>query len=451
MDPDSSHDRASETPPGSPASPDGAGGRLPVGASAEEGATGLLLRCREQGLAEEQAADLAQVDPHAILQLEGQESRIASRAMVVFAALGRGNLDLADQALALDLPVDPQRPEQRLLDLSARLYRACVGAERDPSQPQAVMNALTEALLPVLQLQTAEARLARGYAGLTFSEALLRVGDVGAARQQLESVADEAGMPPGITVIAGMLLGGIEQAVGRSDLALGHIQLALHRATQLGVTSDEERLLRLILVALLLADSKRLGLAMLDDVRSGKYGAAPSGHGTVARLYHLLSLIASSGGDADVPSPSLGSSASGSPAAAPGGSKPPGTLAQPVQPGQPEDPHVVLLRRLALNSELSWLQGRHNSAGWSLLLASMSAGALSGMGDQCGAYGVLVEAAADLRCRYMDGVADLCDRQIAMLRHQLGPDAFEGLIAEAQRRRHELRVRRLAMQTERLR
>ena len=49
----------------------------------------------------------------------------------------------------------------------------------------------------------------------------------------------------------------------------------------------------------------------------------------------------------------------------------------------------------------------------------------------------------------MDGVADLCDRQIAVLRHQLGMDGFEQLIAEAQRRRHELRIRRAAMGGER--
>ena len=375
----------------------------------------LFLRCRDFGLVEEQASVLSQLDLHLLQQPAAPDSRIAMRSLVAFAALGRGNFALADSALAL--PGEPENPEQRLLDLSARLYRACVGAERDPSQPQQVMDALTQALGPVLQLQSAEAQLARGYAGLTLAEALLRVGDVGAARQQLESVADEQGMPAGIAVIAGMLLGGIEQAVSRSDLALGHIQVALHRATQLGIDSDEERLLRLILVALLMADSRRLGLAMLDDVRSGKYGPPPQGHGTVARLYHVLQLIAQTPTDAET--------------------------------AATVEPHVLLLRRLAIHSELRWLQGRHNSAGWSLLFTVVCAGALSGMGDTCEAYSILVEAAAELRCRYMDGVADLCDRQIAVLRHQLGMDGFEQLIVEAQRRRHELRIRRAAMGTER--
>jgi len=375
----------------------------------------LFLRCRDLGLAEEQAAVLSQLDLHTLQQLEGHESQIAMRSLVAFAALGRGNVALADSALAL--PGEPKNPEQRLLDLSARLYRACVGAERDPGQPQQIMNALTEALAPVVEQRTPEAQLARGYAGLTLSEALLRLGDVGAARHQLESVADEPGMPAGITVIAGLLLGGIEQAVSRSDLALGHVQVALHRATQLGVDSDEERLLRLILVALLLADSRRLGQAMLDDVRGGKYGPPPRGQGSVARLYHLLQLIAQTPTDSS--------------------------------PAVELEPHVVLLRRLAIHNELRWLQGRHNSAGWSLLFTVLCAGALAGMGDACEAYGVLVEAAAELRCRYMDGVADLCDRQIAVLRHRLGTDAFEQLIAEAQRRRQELRIRRAAMGAER--
>jgi hypothetical protein len=382
---------------------------------AEGGSSGPFQRCLSLGLAEAQAAQLSKLDVHTLQTLAGHESQIALRSLVAFAALGRGNFALADAALAL--PGAPENPEQRLLDLSARLYRACVGAERDPEQPQRVMNALSEALLPVMGLASPEAQLARGYAGLTLSEALLRIGDVGAARQQLESVVDEPGMPVGIAVIAGLLLGGIEQAVSRPDLALGHVQVALHRATQLGVASDEERLLRLILVALLMADSRRLGPAMLDDVRGGKYGPPPSGYGTVARLFHLLQLIAQT-------------------------------------PTEPEvlaatEPHVTLLRRFAIHSELRWLQGRHNSAGWSLLFTALCAGALSGMGDTCESYGVLIEAAAELRCRYMDGVADLCDRQIAVLRHQLGADAFEQLIAEAQRRRHELRIRQAAMAAER--
>ena len=355
----------------------------------------LFERCREMGLTEAQAAELSSLGMSAVLEMRAHDASIGMRTLVTFAALGRGDFDLADAVLKLPGPGDADTPELKLLDLAARLYRACVGAEHDPGQPLAAMNALTEALVPVIELNTPEARLARGYAGLTLSEALLRVGDVGAARQQLESVADEPGMPPGIAVVAGMLLGGIEQAVGRNDLALGHIQVALHRASQLGATADEERLLRMILVGLLMFDSRRYGLAMLDDITAGKYGPPPAGNGTVARLYRVLLVIA-------------------------------------------REPPLPLSARAAVREELRWLQGRHNSAGWSLLVTSLVAGALAGADDACESYGLLVQAAAELRCRYMDGVADLCDRQIAALRQQLGPDAFDELLTEAQRRRQQL-------------
>jgi len=356
----------------------------------------LLERCRELGLTESQADELSGLGMRAVLEVyasSGLGASIGMRALVTFAALGRGDFKLADSVL--DLPGEANTPELRLLDLAARLYRACVGAERDPGKPLALMNALTEALVPVIGLQTAEARLSRGYAGLTLSEALLRLGDVGAARQQLESVADEPGMPPAIAVIAGMMLGGLEQSVGRNDLALGHIQVALHRASQLGAIAEEERLLRVLLVGLLMFDSRRYGLAMLDDITAGKYGPAPSGHGTVARLYRVLSLIA-------------------------------------------REPPLSLAARASVREDLRWLQGRHNSAGWSLLVVSLVAGAMAGADDACEAYGLLVQASAELRCRYMDGVADLCDRQIAALRHQLGPDCFDELLTEAQRRRQQL-------------
>ena len=45
----------------------------------------------------------------------------------------------------------------------------------------------------------------RGCAGLALSEVLLRIGDVGAARNQLELVADEPEMPPGVAIIAHFL------------------------------------------------------------------------------------------------------------------------------------------------------------------------------------------------------------------------------------------------------
>ncbi len=354
----------------------------------------LFERLREHGLTEALAEELSTLGTLAVSEAREPEKSVGMRTLLTFAALSRGDFELADRVLGL--PGEPNTPELRLLDLAARLYRICVGTERDPTQPMAAMNALTEALVPVINLATPEARMARGYAGLTLSEALLRVGDVGAARQQLESVADEPGMPPSIAVVAGMLLGGIEQAVGRNDLALGHIQVALHRAGQLGATAaEEERLLRMVLVGLLMFDSRRYGLAMLDDITAGKYGPPPTGNGTVARLYRMLAIIA-------------------------------------------QEPPLSLAARAELREQLRWLQGRHNSAGWSLLFTSLMAGALAGSGDTCESYGLLVEAAADLRCRYMDGVADLCDRQITTLRHELGPDAFEELLTEAQRRRQRL-------------
>lgn len=356
----------------------------------------LLERCTETGLTESQADQLSAIGLRAVLDLRergGESASIGMRTLVTFAALGRGDFSLADAVL--NTPGDASTPELRLLDLAARLYRACVGAESDPAQPLAAMNALTEALVPVIGVDTPEARMARGYAGLTLSEALLRVGDVGAARQQLETVADEPGMPPGIAVVAGMMLGGLEQSVGRNDLALGHIQVALHRSSSLGGEAEEERLLRVLLVGLLMFDSRRYGLAMLDDITAGKYGPAPTGNGTVARLYRVLSFIA-------------------------------------------REPPLPLSARAAVREELRWLQGRHNSAGWSLLVTSLVAGALTGASDACEAYGLLVQACAELRCRYMDGVADLCDRQITALRLSLGPDAFDDLITEAQRRRQQL-------------
>ena len=65
----------------------------------------------------------------------------------------------------------------------------------------------------------------------------------------MELVADEQDMPPGVAIIAHMLLCGLEQSVGRTDLALGHLQVALHRAAGL---PEEESLLRLLLVGVLL-------------------------------------------------------------------------------------------------------------------------------------------------------------------------------------------------------
>ena len=75
-----------------------------------------------------------------------------------------------------------------------------------------------------------------------------------------------------------------------------------------------------------------------------------------------------------------------------------------------------------------------------LLLTTLCAGALSGADEPSDSYSVLIETAADLRCKYMDGAADLCDRQLTTLLAQLGPDRFEEVLLEAQHRRRSLQL-----------
>lgn len=372
----------------------------------------LAERCRSEGLTESLVEEVVALGPRAVDAARaihgtyGVEAGVFVRALIAFAGLGRANPELADAVITMPegeaALTAGAPPELQLLERAMRLYRACYGAGHDP-QPVDAMNALMQALGAAEQAAAApairpELLLARGYAGLTLGEALLRVGDVGAARNQLEVVADELNMPAGIAVVARMLLGGIELAVGRADLALSHAQVALHRAAALGPTSDEERLMRMVLMLMLFGDNRRFGLAMLDDVSAGKYGPVATGQGTVARLYRLLQMLAHAAGPLGLPA------------------------------------------RAALHAELRWLKSRHRSAGWALLVTSLCAAALYGAGDPCEAYGVLVRSAAELRVQRMDGAADLCDRQIAALRVQLGaePDRFDELLTEAQRRRREL-------------
>ena len=52
--------------------------------------------------------------------------------------------------------------------------------------------------------------------------------------------------------------------------------------------------------------------------------------------------------------------------------------------------------RVEIRDLLRFLQGRHYSAGWFLLLTSVCAGALRAAGDPCEAYSVLIHAAATL-------------------------------------------------------
>lgn len=344
----------------------------------------LLARCRELGLTESTLRALR----HGQLS-NAQRASATVRSVLAFAALSRGDGDRADELLTSGKPV--RSVEERRLWLAASLYRACwlppsaAASDEIAQLTQALSNVstVTDVDQPVLS------DLALGCAALAFAEGLLRASDVGAARHQLELVANDDRQPRGLVVVARMLLSAIEVGVGRSDLALGHVQVALHASAGLG---SEDRLLRLLLVGLLFAENRRLARAMLDDVIAGRYGAISSEQGTVAHLLRVLRLLAHH-----------------CPLAL---------------------EHTVELRR-----DLRWLLRRHASALWSLLIVSLLASALVSADETCEAYDVLVQSAAELRCRRMDGVADLLDRQLATLRGQLGPDGFEPLLREAQRRR----------------
>ncbi len=277
----------------------------------------------------------------------------------------------------------------QLLDSAVRLYRACGDAERDPERALRAMQDLGEARRQVGSAQNVEAATARGYAGLALAEALLMVGDVGAARHQLELVIEEAQAPPVLLTWIRSILCGIELAVGRTDLAIGHLQAGMRQAAG---HPAEEQMTRLLLSGVMLSGNRRYGLALLEEFLARNADHPPVGQGTVARLYRMLRLLS---GESPFPLPV----------------------------------------RAEVRDHLRYLQGRHYSAGWFLLLTGVCSGALRGAGDTCEAYSVLIHAAATLRCRRMDGAADLCDRQIEALRSQLGEDQFEALLAEAQRRR----------------
>lgn len=344
----------------------------------------LLGRCRELGLTESTLRALR----HSQLS-SAQRASATVRSILALAALSRGDGTRADELLTSGKPV--RSIEERRLWLAASLYRACwltpsaAASDEISRLTQALGNVSTETDVE----QPALAELAQGCAALAYAEGLLRATDVGAARNQLELVANDDRQPRGVVVVARMLLAAIEVGVGRSDLALGHIQVALHASAGLG---PEDRLLRLLLVGLLFAENRRLARAMLDDVIAGRYGAISTEQGTVAHLLRVLRLLA--------------------------------------QHCPLELEHTVELRR-----DLRWLLGRHVSAAWSLLIVSVLASALVAADETCEAYDVLVQSAAELRCRRIDGVADLIDRQLATLRGQLGPDGFEPLLREAQRRR----------------
>lgn len=342
----------------------------------------LIVRCREQGPTEAIARGL-----RSARFSDEQLAEVSVRSLVALAALGRGDRVRAEQLLSAGRPV--RSIEERRLWLAASFYCACW---RQPTLTDEIAQ-LTQALGAASTVEAVEhaawAPLAMGCAALAYAEGLLRVADVGAARNQLEIVANGEQLPRGLAVVARTLLASIEMGVGRSDLALGHLQVALHASAGLG---PEDRLLRLLLIGLLFAENRRLARAMLDDVVAGRYGAFSTDLGTLARLYRLLGLIA---------------------------------YQCPLKLGT----------TVELRQDLAWLLGRHASAAWCLLIVSLVSGALVAADETCEAYDVLIQSAAELRVRHMDGVADLLDRQLATLRGQLGPDGFEPLLREAQRRR----------------
>ena len=242
----------------------------------------FIARCREFGLTETTLRELrrAQFSDEILAD-------VTARALLALAALSRGDTVRAERLLATGKPV--RTIEEKRLWLAASLYLACW----QPPQKNDEIAQLTQALGAASTVETIEspdlAKLAMGCAALAFAEGLLRVADVGAARNQLELVANDDQLPRGLAVVARTLLASMEIGVGRSDLALGHLQVALHASAGLG---PEDRLLRLLLIGLLFAENRRLARAMLDDVVAGRYGAISTDQGTVARLYRLLVQIA---------------------------------------------------------------------------------------------------------------------------------------------------------------
>lgn len=343
---------------------------------------------------------MSTLGPEALVAGGDPDTVAAMQAFAAMAAMGRGNYELADQLLG---PQPQARcPAALLLNSAARLYRACGDGGQDPASALMAMNALNEARQRLGNTPGPEAATARGYAGLALAEALLGVGDVGAARHQLALVVEEGQAPPVVLAAVRSILGGIELTVGRGDLAIGHLQAAVRAAAGLPA---EEQVVRLLLCGAVLCTDRRYGTALLEEFQRRYPPRSPSGQGATARLARLLRLLAHAG------------ASEGAVVTAPTGSPYP------------------LAVRLEVRELLRHLQGRHYSVGWFLLFTSICAGALQAGGDPCEAYSVLVHAAATLRCRRMDGAAELCDRQIEALRHQLGEDRFEALLNEARHRR----------------
>ena len=208
----------------------------------------LLLACRDLGLSESLGRELRQ---HRFD--DAQLGDVKIRSLLALAALSRGDVAMADDLLATGKPI--RTIEERRLWLAASLYRTCW---LNPPLPDEVAS-LTQALGNATSSDAVDAPewspMALGCATLAFAEGLLRMSDVGAARNQLEVVATGERLPRGLAVVARTLLASIEIGVGRSDLAIGHLQVALHASADLGA---EDRFLRLLLIGLLLLQKRFL-------------------------------------------------------------------------------------------------------------------------------------------------------------------------------------------------
>lgn len=358
---------------------------------------GWLRRCWSDGVT---ATFVARVRGTALARAAAEEDAAGLRAFSAMAAMGHGDYGLADELLGAGASQPGEPPLSApvaLVDAAARLYRACGEAEQDPERAVKAMQALHQAdhaLASAEDGDTPEAATARGYAGLSLAEALLMVGDIGAARHHLElAVCDERDPRPPMVLrcTARCILGGIELAVGRGDLAVAHLQKAVRDAAGF---RQEEQTARLLLVGAMLIENHRYGEALLRELMAQHHLDADiaRGHGTLSHLHRLLEVLSK---------------------------------------GAP----FSLPKRVELRELLRFLQGRHYSAGWFLLLTSLAAGGLGSAGDASEAYNTLVHAAATLRCRRMEGAADLCDRQVDALRVRLGEERFEEVLTEARERR----------------
>lgn len=309
------------------------------------------------------------------------------RPLLAFSALSRGDTHAADSLLTLDRPI--RCLEEKRMWLAASLYRACWKTPPLFDEISGLTQSLG-AVLGVEQVETPEwSNTSLACATIAFAEGLLRMSDVGAARNQLEEAHARTEWPPGLLFIADLFLSAIEVGVGRSDLAEAHLQKAIAESAHNG---PENRFFRLLLAGLLLGDRREEGQTRLAELAHGDFGPIEPNVGTVGRLFRVLCLAAQDGG-------------------------------------------LSLSDTIELRKNVSWLTKRHASAAYSLLVVSVVAGALMSGVEVCEGYDLLVQSAAEFRCRQMDGAADLVDRQIATLRGRLGPDEFEPLIKEAQQRR----------------